>query len=90
MNKTSWIAAIALTALAGGAQAHQQGGHAPRQDAPVVKEQKAWGIAGDRQAVRRTIDIVMTDNMRFTPDRIEVLEGETVRLRVKNSGKVLH
>ncbi len=42
------------------------------------------------RAVRRTIDIAMTDAMRFTPDRIEVREGETVRLRVKNSGQVLH
>lgn len=91
MNMTkNWIAAMALAALAGGAQAHQKTGHAPRQDAPVAKEQKAWGIAGDRRAVRRTIDIAMTDDMRFTPDRIEVREGETVRLRVKNSGKVLH
>lgn len=91
MNTTKrWMAAVVLAALAGGAQAHQERGHAPRQDAPVVKEQKAWGIAGDRKAVRRTIDIAMTDTMRFTPDRIEVREGETVRLRVKNSGQVLH
>jgi uncharacterized cupredoxin-like copper-binding protein len=55
----------------------------------VVKEQKPWGIAGDGRAAR-TIEIRMTDAMRFTPDRIEVREGETVRLVVRNSGKVLH
>ena len=32
----------------------------------------------------------MTDNMRFTPNRLEVREGETVRLVVRNSGKVMH
>ncbi len=28
--------------------------------------------------------------MRFTPDRIEVRQGETVRLRVRNTGQVMH
>ena len=44
------------------------------------KEQKLWGIAGEARAVRRTIDIVMSDNMRFTPDRITVRLGATVRV----------
>ncbi|MFN4349862.1 MAG: cupredoxin domain-containing protein [Hylemonella sp.] len=58
--------------------------------APVVKEQKDWGIAGDAKDVSRTITLVMTDNMRFTPDRIEVKQGETVRLRIQNKGQLLH
>ena len=32
----------------------------------------------------------MTDDMRFAPHKIEVREGETVRLRAENRGKVLH
>ena len=32
----------------------------------------------------------MTDNMRFTPDRIQVRQGETVRFVVRNEGKMLH
>ena len=59
-------------------------------NAPVVKEQKPWGIAGDTQAVARTITLRMTDDMRFTPRHIEVREGETVRLRAENKGQVLH
>ena len=58
--------------------------------AAVVKEQKDWGIAGDAAAVRRTITLRMTDDMRFTPRHIEVREGDTVRLRAENRGKVLH
>jgi len=58
--------------------------------APVAKEQKDWGIAGDARAVRRTITIRMTDDMRFAPRHIEVREGETVRLRAENKGQVLH
>ena len=57
---------------------------------PVKKEQKAWGIAGDAKAVKRTITLTMTDNMRFTPDKIEVKQGETVRFVLKNDGKLMH
>lgn len=56
----------------------------------VKKEQKAWGIAGDAKAVKRTITLSMTDNMRFTPDKIEVKEGDTIKLVMKNTGKVMH
>ena len=56
----------------------------------VKKEQKAWGIAGDARAVKRTITLAMTDNMRFTPDKIEVNEGDTIKLVMQNTGKVMH
>ena len=56
----------------------------------VKKEQKEWGIAGDAKAVKRTIKLAMTDNMRFTPDKIDVKQGETVRISLKNDGKMLH
>ena len=32
----------------------------------------------------------MSDNMRFTPDRIEVKQGETIKFTAKNEGKILH
>jgi uncharacterized cupredoxin-like copper-binding protein len=54
------------------------------------KEQQAWGIAGEAKDVKRTVTLTMTDNMRFTPDRIEVKQGETVRLRVRNAGQLMH
>jgi uncharacterized cupredoxin-like copper-binding protein len=57
---------------------------------PVRMEQKAWGIAGQAKAVKRTIAIQMGDNMRFTPERIEVAQGETLRLTLTNTGKVMH
>jgi uncharacterized cupredoxin-like copper-binding protein len=56
----------------------------------VLREQKAWGIAGDAKVVSRTIEIAMTDAMRFVPDRIEVKQGETVRLLHRNRGKLMH
>jgi pentapeptide MXKDX repeat protein len=56
----------------------------------MVKEQKDWGIAGDAAAVSRTIDIAMTDDMKFSPSMITIKTGETIRFRVANRGKVLH
>ncbi|WP_203564852.1 cupredoxin domain-containing protein [Bordetella pseudohinzii] len=38
----------------------------------------------------RDIQIDMGDNMRFTPERIRVKPGETVRFVVKNSGQIRH
>jgi uncharacterized cupredoxin-like copper-binding protein len=78
------LAASCIPAFAHGEAKH---GGTP---AAVVKEQKPWGIGGEARAVRRTIDIRMSDDMRFTPSRIEVKEGETVRFRVRNAGKVMH
>lgn len=63
--------------------------HPPRERA-AAPEQKPWGIEGEAKAVRRTIVIRMTDNMRFVPDRIDIKRGETVRLVAENAGKVLH
>lgn len=82
---------LALTLMTATAMAHAHVGHAPRDPkAPVVKEQKPWGIAASRDAVQRTIDIDMSDDMRFTPGKLVVTEGEVVRLRVRNVGKVMH
>jgi uncharacterized cupredoxin-like copper-binding protein len=75
--------------FAGLARAHSNEVH-PKKAGPVRKEQKDWGIAGEAKAARRTVDVGMADSMRFTPDRIDVRLGETVRFRVKNTGRVMH
>ncbi len=71
------------------ARAHGSEDH-PKQRGPVRAEQKEWGVAGDVRAVRRTIDVRMSDDMRFSPDRIDIRLGETVRFRVHNRGRVMH
>ncbi len=86
------IAAAALVTLpfwASTARAHGDKPHAGK-TGPVIKEQKDWGIAGDAKNVKRTIKVGMADNMRFTPDRMEVRLGETIRFLVRNTGKVMH
>lgn len=54
------------------------------------KEQKEWGIAGDRQSATRTVVFTMSDNMRFTPEALGIRLGETLRIVLKNDGKMLH
>ncbi len=56
----------------------------------VRKEQKEWGIAGDVKSVNRIVEVKMSDAMRFTPNRIEVKQGETIRFVHKNDGKIVH
>ena len=89
-KRTLFLAAAAgLLSLAGRAVAHGDDKHTAK-TVPVKKEQMDWGIAGDAAAARRSIDVGMADNMRFTPERISVKLGETVRFSVKNNGKQMH
>lgn len=82
------IFASALALAPGLAAAHE--GKPGAKNAAAVKEQKPWGIAGDARDVRRTIEIAMSDDMRFTPSNITVRQGETVRFVIRNKGKLLH
>ena len=73
------FSAASNSVLAGGAH---EGGHAGGDD--------AIGVPGNAAEVTRTIAVNMTDNMRFTPERISVRRGETIRFKVSNSGKLKH
>ena len=90
MKRIHGLLAAALLGVSLGAAAHGDEDHGKKAAGSVKKEQKAWGIAGDAKAAKRTIEISMTDNMRFSPERIEVKEGETVKFVVKNAGKIMH
>ena len=81
------IGLLTLPAVQAHSPAAHQNHHAP---SAAPAEQKDWGIAGDPKKVQRTIEIRMTDNMRFAPKEIQVKLGETVRLVAVNAGKVLH
>ncbi|WKB54008.1 cupredoxin domain-containing protein [Eleftheria terrae] len=69
-------------------RAHEPSAH--RQRPPAPAEQTAWGIAGDPKAVHRRVEIDMGDDMRFSPDRLEVRQGETVELVIHNRGRAQH
>ena len=81
---------MGLLGSGGAAYAHEKAAHDAKKSADVKKEQKPWGIAGDSKAVTRTIKHRMHDTMRFTPDKVEVKLGETVKFIVKNDGKQMH
>lgn len=90
MNKR--LLAICITGMlfSPGAMAHGDKQHESKRPDQIVKEQKPWGIAGEPAKVTRTIRFSMTDNMRFTPDKIAVKQGETIRFVLKNDGKIMH
>src|SRR5438105_5314379 len=50
----------------------------------------AIGVPGKAAKVNRTVNVDMTDAMRFSPARIAVKQGETVRFVIKNSGQLKH
>jgi uncharacterized cupredoxin-like copper-binding protein len=50
----------------------------------------AIGAPGDEAQVTRTVNVAMTDAMRFTPSSISARQDETIRFVIKNSGAVKH
>lgn len=56
----------------------------------VDGEHQAIGQPGAASAVKRTIVVTMSDDMRFTPSKLSVKQGETIRFVVKNAGQLKH
>lgn len=48
------------------------------------------GKPGDPKKVSRAIQVVMSDDMKFTPANINVKRGETIKFVVKNAGQIKH
>jgi uncharacterized cupredoxin-like copper-binding protein len=87
MGITRWLLAIALL-VPQLALAHGDGHKSARKSQPMVETD--FGRTGDARKAARTVRVDMSDKMRFTPDLIEVKQGDTVRFIVKNSGKTMH
>lgn len=79
---------VAATFFSAAVLAHEK--HAPAKPRALSAEETPFGREGDPKKATRTVHIDMSDRMRFTPAALEVKQGETVRFRVKNSGKVMH
>jgi uncharacterized cupredoxin-like copper-binding protein len=88
MIKTTAVA-IALV-LSASAPAHEGATQHKKADGPISTEENAFGREGDPKKVSRTINVKMSDGMRFTPAELTVRQGETIRFRVRNSGQVMH
>ena len=48
------------------------------------------GKPGDPKKISRAIQVVMSDDMKFTPANINVKRGETIRFVVSNAGRIKH
>lgn len=72
-----WLAVLVVSAWPSMSVA--DGGHAA-----------ALGKPGDPAKVTRMVEVGMSDAMRFSPDRIEIKRGETIRFVVKNDGSLRH
>ena len=88
MKWTCVLALLSGAVLSSPAFAHGESTHG--KPAPAARQQTPWGMAGDAKQVSRTLEIVMNDRMRFTPEQITVNRGETLRLVIRNSGAVMH
>ncbi len=89
------MSVLPLAALAGGAGGH---GHDMSEGHDMEhmehmghdKHDDEAGRKGDPADVQRTVDVTMSDNMRFSPSTMKFKKGETVRLVVHNSGRIRH
>src|SRR5688572_4008440 len=90
MRITLAILAATFTAFAQPASSHRDAQPAKDANRPTSTEETAFGREGDAKKVSRTIAVDMSDQMRFKPAGLPVKQGETIRFRVKNSGKVMH
>ncbi len=84
------VVVLAAGVSSGGALAHGTEPHGAPKKATAAAEQKTFGIAGDPKRVDRTIEMRMTDEMRFEPAVVSVKAGETIRFVHRNVGKVMH
>ena len=92
------LAALALTPMVAYATDHGHPGmmhgaaHGKSGDGHSADGGHAHGVGkpGDPKKVSRTIQVLMSDDMKFTPAKVSVKRGETVKFVVRNGGKVKH
>ena len=87
--------ALTLTLLfaVGTAGAQADPGNERPQSAPqmtVDPQATAFGHPGNAKDVTRDIHLSLRDTMSIVPDRLNLVQGETVRLRIKNIGRIPH
>lgn len=87
--RSTVIAALILVATSA-AWAHGDAKKPTAGKKAISTEEKAFGREGDPKKAVRTINVDMSDKMRFTPDTLTIKQGETIRFVVKNSGKTMH
>ena len=69
-----------------GKKQHEENSSALEYDAVTTE----FGSYDPSLTADRTIEVNMNDNMRFTPDTIQVTAGETIKFVVSNHGMLQH
>ena len=65
--------------------------HTAQHDSHAAEPQdEAFGRPGAAKDITSTIAIQMTDAMRFSPGALTIVQGQTVRWRISNNGKLPH
>ncbi len=90
MFKKALFILILSGLVAGGAGAHGDKHGSPDKARTISKDEHAFGREGDPKKAVRTIEVEMSDAMRFTPAEVRVRRGDTVKFVVRNAGKTLH
>ena len=83
-------AATAIMFSLNGTFAHGDTDHAKKEHQHGNGHASSLGKPGDPKKVTRTIEVGMSDTMRFSPANIAVKGGETIRFVVRNDGKIKH
>ena len=91
MNQFNKLFTIGLLVVGGTAFAHGNEVHNKKQGASIKEgHAAALGQPGDASKVSRTVNVTMSDAMRFDPARISVRRNETVRFVLRNDGTLKH
>ena len=89
-SKATWILVLTLLATSP-AWSHGTDDRAtPPTSTGEADHAAALGEPGNPKVPARAINITMNDEMRFSPRQITIRPGETVKLVVKNAGKIKH
>jgi len=82
-STTVLISALGFTVPAWSVGNHA-GGHSHGSDTQAI------GQPGQASQVTRTLELSMSDSMRFSPSNITVKAGETIKFVLNNVGKLKH
>jgi len=90
MKYLSAVVATLIITAAPAAWAHGDAKHPASAKKAISTEEKTFGREGAPGKATRTVNVDMSDKMRFTPDSLTLKQGETVKFVLKNSGKIMH
>ncbi len=84
------VAGLAFSVMTGAAFAHGKKKHdEAKAEAPEMVSTD-FGETGNPETVSKTVTLIMSDEMTFTPNAFTVKAGETIKFVVKNGGEELH